>query len=221
MAATKAQRIGIWIIAVFMLVGTVGSFIAIVLANSNQQTDQQKAQALYEAYQKESEAYQAKVDAQAAQLSQQYYGTFSPYASRPAAFDAAAVKDLQKNDLVVGTGEAITSDSSFTAYYIGWNPTGKVFDGSIENGALKAPFTVSPGSVIEGWTKGVDGMKVGGIRELTIPASLAYGETGSGEDIPANTPIKFVLMIIPTPEEIPAPVPSEQLIKYSQQGLLQ
>jgi FKBP-type peptidyl-prolyl cis-trans isomerase FkpA len=220
MSATKGQRIGIWIIAVFMLVGTVGSFIAIVLANSNQQTDKERAQTAYAAYQKEAEVYQAKVDAQAAELSKQYYGTFSQYASRPAVFDANSVTELKTNDLVVGNGDAITSDSSFTAYYIGWNPTGKVFDGSIQDGALKAPFTVTPGGVIEGWTKGVNGMKVGGVRELTIPAAQAYGERGSGEDIPANTPIKFILMIIPTPEVIPAPVPSAELIKFSEQGLL-
>ncbi|MDB5180271.1 MAG: putative Peptidylprolyl isomerase [Candidatus Saccharibacteria bacterium] len=220
MAATKGQRIGIWIIAVFMLVGTVGSFIAIVLANSNQQTDQQKAQAAYAAYQKESEVYQAKVSAQASELSKQYFSTFNQFASRPAAFDAASVTELKTNDLIVGSGDTITTESSFTAYYLGWNPTGKVFDGSISGDALKAPFAVTPGGVIEGWTKGTAGMKVGGVRELTIPASLAYGEKGSGEDIPANTPIKFIVMIIPTPEVIPQPVPSAELIKYSQQGLL-
>jgi len=61
-------------------------------------------------------------------------------------------------------------------------------------------------------------MKVGGVRELTIPASLAYGEQGSGADIPANTPIKFILMIIPTPATIQ---PSPELLKYYQAGLLQ
>ena len=48
-------------------------------------------------------------------------------------------------------------------------------------------------------------MKVGGVRELTIPSDMAYGETGSGEDIPANTPLKFVVMAIPPVEEIPLP----------------
>ena len=48
-------------------------------------------------------------------------------------------------------------------------------------------------------------MKIGGIRELTIPAAKAYGDKGSGEDIPANTPIKFVVMAIPKPAEITPP----------------
>ena len=211
MSATKGQRIGIWAIAIFMFVGTIGSFVAIVLANNNQQSDQTRANELYKAYQKE-------VADQSTQLSEKYFNTFNQYSSRPAAFDAASVTELQTNDIVVGDGEDITSESSFTAYYIGWNPTGKVFDSSIEGTTLKVPFTAAPGGVIEGWTKGVNGMKVGGVRELTIPASLAYGEQGSGADIPANTPIKFILMIIPTPATIQ---PSPELLKYYQAGLLQ
>ncbi len=218
MAATKAQRIGIWTIAAFMLVGTIGSFVGIVLANSNQQTEQANINEMTAAYSKEYQEYQKKVDAQAAELSKEYFDTFNQFSSRPAAFDAAGVTELKTSDLIVGTGDVITSASSFTAYYIGWNPTGKVFDQSIEGDALKAPFNVTPGGVIQGWTKGVDGMKVGGVRELTIPAELAYGETGSGADIPANTPIKFIVMIIPTPEAITAPAMPPELIKYYQNG---
>jgi FKBP-type peptidyl-prolyl cis-trans isomerase FkpA len=206
--ATRGQRIGIWIIAAFMLVGTIGSFIAIVLANSNQQSDKERAQTEYAAYQKEAAEYQTKVDAQAAVLSKQYFDTFNAYASKPAAFESESVTELKTEDLVVGTGNDITADSSFSAYYLGWNPSGKVFDGS-------------PGGVIDGWTQGTAGMKVGGIRELTIPAALAYGETGSGEDIPANTPIKFIVMVIPTPEAIAQPQPSQRLIEYYNQGLIQ
>lgn len=220
MSATKTQRIGIWIIAVFMLVGTIGSFVVIVLANNNQQSDQQRANAAYAEYQKEGEVYQAKVDAQASELSKKYFDTFNQFASRPATFDAAGVTELTTNDLIDGTGDTITKESSFTAYYLGWNPTGKVFDGSINGSVLKAPFSVTPGGVIEGWTNGTVGMKVGGVRELTIPAAQAYGETGSGEDIPANTPLKFIVMIIPTPEAIPQPEPSEKLIEYYNAGLI-
>lgn len=216
MAATKTQRIGIWIIAIFMGVGTIGSFLAIILANKNQGTDQARINEMTSQYQEQYTAYQAKVAAQAAELSKKYFDTFNQFASRPAAFDAAAVKELEKKDIVVGTGDTITSDSSFTAYYLGWNPSGKVFDGSISGDSLKAPYTVKPGTVIQGWTKGVDGMKVGGIRELTIPADLAYGATGSGEDIPANTPIKFIIMVIPTPEAIEQPVMSPELLNYYQ-----
>ncbi len=204
MAATKAQRIGIWVIAAFMAVGTIGSFAIIVLANSNQQKDQARVKELTAQYQKDIAAQ-----------SEKYYPTLSQYSSRATAFDAASVTELKTEDLVIGDGDPITKDSSFSAYYIGWNPSGTVFDSSIDGQKLKDPLTVQPGSVIEGWTKGVDGMKVGGVRELTIPSDLAYGETGSGDSIPPNTPLKFIVMIVPTIE-----VPQE-LMNYYQTGRLQ
>ena len=211
MATTKTQRIGIWIIAVFMAVGTIGSFAIIVLANSNSQADTARYNELYAKYQEDQKEYSAKVDAQAKELSSQYYETFSQYASRPSTFDKASVTKLTTEDLVGGTGEDLTEQSTFTAYYIGWTPDGHIFDQSISEGALKAPFTAAPGSVIKGWTQGVAGMKVGGVRELTIPSDLAYGETGSGDSIPANTPLKFVIMTIPTPPTIEQPTPSQEL----------
>lgn len=218
MATQTSQRIGIWVIAVVLLVGTLAGFAAMILVPKNQESDQARLQKLMAEYQEQQTAYQAKVDAQGTELSKQYYDAFKPYESRPAAFEAAGVTELKKDDLKVGDGEAITKTSEFTAYYIGWNPKGKVFDGSINGNVLKAPINVVPGSVIEGWTEGVDGMKVGGVRELTIPADKAYGATAKGEDIPANTPLKFVIMIIPKPTTIPQPTPSQELLSlYGQQ----
>jgi len=194
---TKTQRIGIWIIAIFMAVGTIGSFAAIILSTQNQNSDKARFAELQSQYQK-------KVDAQTKELSDKYYPIFSPYASRVSKFDAATVKALKTEDLAIGDGETLTADSTFTAYYIGWTPDGKIFDQSIEGESLKAPFTASPGRVIKGWTDGVVGMKVGGVRELTIPSESAYGETGSN-GIPPNTPLKFVMMVIPTPEQVEIP----------------
>jgi FKBP-type peptidyl-prolyl cis-trans isomerase len=196
-----------------MAIGTIGSFAIIVLANENTARDQAKFNELQAEYQKQNTEYQTKVAAQASELSEEYFDKFNQYADRPAAFDAAGVTELTKTDIVVGTGEEITADSTFTAYYLGWNPTGKVFDGSIDGETLKAPLEVAPGSVIQGWSEGVVGMKVGGVRELAIPSDLAYGETGSGEDIPANTPIKFVVMIIPRQETIEQPTYSQEYIE--------
>jgi peptidylprolyl isomerase len=177
--------------------------VVIVLANNNQASDQ-----------KVVTDYQNKVAAQATELSNKYYTEFNTYSGRPAAFNAADVTSLTTQDLKVGDGAAIGKDSTFSAYYIGWTPDGKVFDSSISSGTLKAPIAVSPGSVIPGWTNGVVGMKVGGVRELAIPADQAYGASGSGA-IPANTPLKFIVMIIPTPETIP--VPQAVINAYSQQ----
>ena len=101
MSATKAQRIGIWTIAIFMFVGTIGSFVAIVLANSNSQSDKERAQTAYAAYQEEMAEYQKKVDVQTAELSKVYYDTFNQYANRPAALDAASVTELKTSDMLL------------------------------------------------------------------------------------------------------------------------
>ena len=210
MAATKAQRIGIWIIAAFMAIGTIGSFAIIVLANQNAQKDQARVKEL-------TNQYTADTNAQAQELSTTYYSAFSQYESRVAAFNASEVTELKTEDIVIGTGDAITTDSAFTAYYIGWTPDGKIFDSSVSGTTLKAPFSVTPGEVIKGWTQGADGMKIGGVRELTIPSELAYGSTGSGASIPADTPLKFIVMIIPEPKTVEM---SQELLNYYQTGSL-
>jgi FKBP-type peptidyl-prolyl cis-trans isomerase FkpA len=218
MATPKSQRIGIWIIAVVMLVGTIGSFAVMILANQNSSVDQARVAELTAEYQKQTNEYQAKVAAQATQLSGTYFAEFNQYVSRPAPFDRDAVKSLEKTDLKEGSGETLGKDATFTAYYIGWKPDGKVFDSSIEGSALKSPITAAPGGVIAGWTKGVEGMKVGGVREITIPSDDAYGESGSGDSIPPNTPLKFVIMVIPAPEAIAQPQMSDELMKYYTNG---
>jgi len=216
MAATKGQQIGIWIIAIVMAVGTLGSFAVMILQNDNTASDQARLTQLTAEYQTKYDAYKVKVDAQAAELSAKYFTEFNQYAGQPAAFDKASVTELKTEDLKVGDGADITAESSFTAYYLGWLPDGKVFDGSIDGDKLKAPFAVTPGGVIAGWTEGAVGMKVGGVRVLTIPSDKAYGEAGGGETIPANTPLKFVIMIIPTPEAITEPQASDELMKLYQ-----
>jgi len=195
MATKKSQRIGIWVIAIVMLVGTLGSFAVMVLSSQNQAADLAKQQEMYKEYEKTLKEQQAKAD----ELSAKYYDQFKQYESQPATFDAATVGDkVTTKDLKQGDGSEIKSDTKYQAYYIGWSPKGKVFDSSIDDKKLKAPIDTSESSLIEGWAKGVEGMKVGGVREITIPSDLAYGEKGSGDDIPPNTPIKFIVMVIAT-----------------------
>lgn len=203
MATPKKQRIGIWIIAIVMVIGTIGSFVVIILANENQKVDQANMEELQTKYQQMVDEYQSKVQAQSDELSKKHYAEFSKYQDVPAEYDKSVVKELEKNDLKVGDGEDVKIGEGFVAYYIGWNPDGKVFDSSIDGDKLKTPIGID--GTIEGWRKGIEGMKVGGVRELTIPSDMAYGEQGASEDIPPNTPLKFVLMIIPTPEKIPQP----------------
>ena len=111
---------------------------------------------------------------------------------------------VQSKDLKEGDGEVIGS-SGYSAYYIGWCSDESIFDSSFDSfeepTALKAPITVSEQSLIEGWYLGTEGMKMGGVREITIPGSLAYGD--SQEICGAkNSPLKFIVMPVETSERL-------------------
>ena len=192
MATPKSQRIGIWVIAVVMLVGTVGGFAAMILEGNNYKADQDKQNKLLEEYKKQQDEQEKRAKG----LSSVYYPQFKEYQAAPAVFDVNVGDTVSSRDLKVGEGEEITNETKYEAYYIGWNPKGKSFDSSFDGESLKAPIDTSQISLIEGWNEGVKGMKVGGIREMTLPSDKAYGEQGGGDDIPPNTPIKFIVMII-------------------------
>ena len=220
MATTKTQRWGILAILIVTVIGTVGSFAVMILASENQANDSAKQQRAYDEYQKRSQEYQQKVTAQADELSVQYHETFAPYADNVIEFDSASVTSLTTNDIVIGEGEEISGSTPFAAYYVGWNPKGKVFDSSIDTdkSKLKAPLFANVSldkgldnaTLITGWKEGMKGMRVGGIREITIPSDKAYGEQGQGDDIPPNTPLKFIVMAISAPAVIEQPsIPAE------------
>ena len=188
MAASKAQRVGIFIIAFVMVVGTIGSFFIIIVANQNAQKDQQD--------QKQQEEYEKEQQKIAAELNPTYYPLFKEYASAPATFDDSKVTKLETKDIKVGDGKEVATPADYRAYYIGWTANGKVFDQSIDGDSLKAPFDPSMGT-IDGWTQGTVGMKIGGVRQITIPGALAYGENPPSADIAKNAPLKFIVMAIP------------------------
>jgi len=103
---------------------------------------------------------------------------------------------LVTKDLVTGTGQTAKAGETVTVNYVGvLYKNGKEFDSSWSR---NQPFTtaLSNGSVIPGWVQGIPGMKVGGRRELIIPASLAYGKQGSPPTIPPNSPLVFVVDLL-------------------------
>ena len=93
-------------------------------------------------------------------------------------------------DLTVGAGEAAAAGRSVTVHYTGWLTDGTKFDSSKDRGDPFA-FPLGAGHVIRGWDEGVQGMKVGGTRVLTIPADLGYGARGAGGVIPPNATLVF------------------------------
>lgn len=100
--------------------------------------------------------------------------------------------DLAVQVLTEGTGDVLAASDSISALYTGWTwSDGKQFDSAYDRGE---PATFSLQGVIEGWTKGLTGQKVGSTVQLTIPASLAYGEDAAAGGKPAGT-LVFVVKI--------------------------
>lgn len=107
---------------------------------------------------------------------------------------------LQYWDIVVGTGAPAKEGDRVRVHYTGWLSTGKKFDSSLDFGR---PFTfaLGNGEVIKGWDEGVEGMKVGGKRQLRVPPDLAYGEGGSPDgSIPANATLIFEVELLSVQE---------------------
>jgi peptidylprolyl isomerase len=125
--------------------------------------------------------------------------TSGPLSKEPAVTvpSGPAPAKLVIKDLIKGTGAAAKLGDSITVNYVGYlYKNGKVFDASWKRGE-PSTFTLETGSLITGWTEGIPGMKVGGRRELIIPAALAYGAKGTN-GIPANSPLVFVIDLLGT-----------------------
>ena len=86
---------------------------------------------------------------------------------------------LQIEDMVVGTGAEAIKGKLVSVHYTGWLTDGNKFDSSKDRGQ-PFQFPLGRGHVIQGWDQGVEGMKVGGKRKLTIPPELGYGAQGAG-----------------------------------------
>jgi FKBP-type peptidyl-prolyl cis-trans isomerase FkpA len=100
---------------------------------------------------------------------------------------------LYYRDFEVGTGPAVTVGDEVEVYYTGWFPNGNAFDSRTSGTPLS--FPVGAGWVIEGWDEGLQGMRVGGDRQLVIPPQLAYGMSGSGP-IPPNAVLVFRVLLV-------------------------
>jgi peptidylprolyl isomerase len=106
-------------------------------------------------------------------------------------------KKLVVNDVKVGHGPAAKAGSNLSVTYIGVScDTGKVFDASYKHGGQPFPVTsLGKANVIQGWNKGLVGVKAGGIRELVIPAKLGYGSQGQPPAIAPNDTLVFLITV--------------------------
>jgi FKBP-type peptidyl-prolyl cis-trans isomerase len=107
---------------------------------------------------------------------------------------------FSQSDLRVGTGATAATGNGLTVNYTGWlyDPSKPDFKGiQFDSTAASGPFTftLGAGSVIKGWDQGMVGMKVGGLRQLIVPPSLAYGSVRNGV-IPPNSALLFEVELL-------------------------
>jgi len=98
-------------------------------------------------------------------------------------------------DVTVGEGVAAATGQKVTVHYTGWLTNGTQFDSSKDRNDPFV-FPLGGGRVIKGWDEGVQGMKVGGKRKLTIPPALGYGARGAGGVIPPNAELTFEVELL-------------------------
>jgi FKBP-type peptidyl-prolyl cis-trans isomerase FkpA len=109
--------------------------------------------------------------------------------------DITTASGLVIEEIVEGTGDIAAAGQTVSVHYTGWLTDGKKFDSSKDR---NDPFDFPLGGrrVIAGWDEGVQGMKVGGTRKLTIPPDLGYGARGAGGVIPPNATLVFEVELL-------------------------
>ncbi|MGH3942541.1 MAG: FKBP-type peptidyl-prolyl cis-trans isomerase [Pseudonocardiaceae bacterium] len=110
--------------------------------------------------------------------------------------EGPAPTELVIEDQVIGDGAKAIPGLDVEAHYVGVShATGEQFDASWDRG-VPLKFRLGTGRVIEGWDKGITGMRVGGRRRLTIPPHLAYGDRGAGAAIKPGETLVFVVDLV-------------------------
>ena len=104
-------------------------------------------------------------------------------------------KGLTWQDIVEGTGAEATKGAMVSVHYTGWLMDETKFDSSKDRNE-PFEFPLGAGQVIRGWDEGVQGMRIGGKRKLTIPSDLGYGARGAGGVIPPNATLVFEVELL-------------------------
>ena len=102
---------------------------------------------------------------------------------------------LQIEEIKLGDGESAAAGQFVSVHYTGWLTDGTKFDSSKDRNE-SFDFPLGQRNVIAGWDEGVQGMRVGGVRKLTIPPQLGYGARGAGGVIPADATVVFGVEVV-------------------------
>lgn len=104
---------------------------------------------------------------------------------------------LTIEEVTIGSGAEASAGQEVTVHYTGWLTSGEKFDSSKDRDDPFV-FQLGAGRVIRGWDEGVQGMKIGGTRKLTIPPDLGYGSRGAGSVIPPDATLVFEVALLAT-----------------------
>jgi len=194
MAASNSTRVGAFILALSFLLSTIG-FTGYVILTLNQDDAPIVAE---DAITDATTAPDAQPADQADASDACGGGVFEAVSPRsvPEIVTAGTpVAELETIDVTEGDGAEVQPGDCVAALYYGTLASdGSTFDGNYDSGE---PIEFSLNGVIPGWTEGIPGMNVGGVRRLVIPAELAYGET-ERPGIPANSDLIFEVEIVST-----------------------
>jgi len=105
------------------------------------------------------------------------------------------MSDLAVEVLKEGEGDVAQAGQNVSVHYTGWLTDGTKFDSSVDRGK-PFQFPLGAGRVIKGWEKGVEGMKIGEKRKLTVPPEMGYGARGAGNVIPPNATLIFEVELL-------------------------
>ena len=200
------QRIIIGVIAFIMVGSMIASYAAIVINGGKSNDSGSSSKISDEVIAAYKAAYEEKLDA-FKKGTKADYDRFMQYRSEAKAFneESANSGDVQIKEIEVGTGQEITSEfTDYYAYYIGSCADESIFDSSLDDNDNPTAFSKALDAslgMIDGWNIGVTGMKLGGIRRITIPGSKAYGdqlEICGGY----NKPLRFLVMVLPKEEPL-------------------
>ncbi len=190
MATNSGQRVAAFLLAALFLLSTIGATAYVVWEINRDEV------LVADDTPEDTTAADVQQDASTSTCGAAEVAAVAPKATPTVTKVDGAVTELKKIDISVGDGEEVQAGDCVTVLYYGTlAKDGTNFDGNYETGQ---PIELSLSGVISGWTEGIPGMKVGGVRRLEIPFAQGYGEAGSGETIPPSSDLIFEVQVLGT-----------------------